>query len=384
MTVGAGVFVLTKANKLVPLQAASFASENDFQVLLSDFPALLAGDQIDTADPRRFLLIDREQPIACEPGGAARWALDHLFIDQDGVPTLVEVKRSSDTRIRREVVGQMLDYAANAVLHWPMEKLQERFAARCATAGVSVDDALREQFGSGLDPEAFWPKVKANLQAGRIRLLFVADKIPPELRKVVEFLNKQMQPAQVLAVELRQYEGDGLRTFAPILLGQTQDAIDQKSGPSGPKSRRAWDEPQILEALASRSEPGLVETAKAIIVWIKHKAGRLDVNDTPTTGSFGAEFLIGGQRCQVFRFWTDGSAAINFGQLKLTPTFASVAARKALVAKLNAAMLGLQSDRIDGYSYFRLTTITVDHGAVFLKSMGWMVDELQQVPAAAA
>ena len=28
-------------------------------------------------------------------------------------PTLVEVKRSSDTRIRREVVGQMLDYAAN-------------------------------------------------------------------------------------------------------------------------------------------------------------------------------------------------------------------------------------------------------------------------------
>jgi hypothetical protein len=33
--------------------------------------------------------------------------------DQNAVPTLVEVKRSSDTRIRREVVGQMLDYAAN-------------------------------------------------------------------------------------------------------------------------------------------------------------------------------------------------------------------------------------------------------------------------------
>jgi hypothetical protein len=41
-------------------------------------------------------------------------------------------------------------------------------------------------------------------------LIFLADKIPPELRKVVEFLNRQMQPAQVLAVELRQYEGDGL------------------------------------------------------------------------------------------------------------------------------------------------------------------------------
>jgi hypothetical protein len=90
--------------------------------LLAEFPALLAGDQIDSANPRRFLLIDREQPIACEPGGSARWA--HLFIDQDGVPTLVEVKRGDDTRIRREVVGQLLEYGANAILHWPALRLR--------------------------------------------------------------------------------------------------------------------------------------------------------------------------------------------------------------------------------------------------------------------
>jgi hypothetical protein len=34
-------------------------------------------------------------------------------VDEAGVPTLVEVKRSSDTRARREVVARMLDYAAN-------------------------------------------------------------------------------------------------------------------------------------------------------------------------------------------------------------------------------------------------------------------------------
>jgi hypothetical protein len=45
------------------------------------------------------------------------------------VPTLVEVKRSSDTRIRREVVGQMLDYAANAVVYWPLERLRATFEA---------------------------------------------------------------------------------------------------------------------------------------------------------------------------------------------------------------------------------------------------------------
>jgi hypothetical protein len=57
-----------------------------------------------------------------------RFSLDHLFLDQDGIPTLVEVKRSSDTRIRREVIGQMLDYAANDVVYWPIEMIRSRFA----------------------------------------------------------------------------------------------------------------------------------------------------------------------------------------------------------------------------------------------------------------
>jgi hypothetical protein len=79
-------------------------------VLLARYPSLLAGDQIDPASPRRWVLISREQPVPDESAGAARWAIDHLFVDQDGIPTLVEVKRSTDTRIRREIVGQMLDF----------------------------------------------------------------------------------------------------------------------------------------------------------------------------------------------------------------------------------------------------------------------------------
>jgi hypothetical protein len=63
-------------------------------------------------DPRRFLLVRREAPVPDRENGGIRWSIDHLFLDQDAIPTLVEVKRSSDTRIRREVVGQMLDYAA--------------------------------------------------------------------------------------------------------------------------------------------------------------------------------------------------------------------------------------------------------------------------------
>jgi hypothetical protein len=98
------------------LGESHYEAESVLQKLLADYPDLLAGEQDNPSDPRRWLLISREVAVAGEEGGGARWALDHLFIDQDGIPTLVEVKRSTNSQIRREVVGQMLDCAANGRL----------------------------------------------------------------------------------------------------------------------------------------------------------------------------------------------------------------------------------------------------------------------------
>lgn len=241
MNTGAEVFVLKDETTLGAMQAASFATEDDFQRLLASFPELLAGDQIDTEVPRRFMLVAREKGIAAEEGGADRWSLDHLFLDQDGIPTLVEVKRGTDTRIRREVVGQMLDYAANSVLHWPLDTLRAQFGARCEVEGRDPAEVLQGLIGPEADPEGFWESVRTNLQAGWIRLLFVADRIPHELRRVVEFLNRQMQPAEVLAVELRQYEGQGLRPSC-------RSCLDAR------RPRRVGEAPRA--ALRSRSDTG--------------------------------------------------------------------------------------------------------------------------------
>ena len=94
-------------------------------------------------------------------------------------------------------------------------------------------------------------------------MLFAADRVLPELRKVVEFMNVQMRPAEVLAVELRRYQGGGLRALAPIVLGQTQEAIEQKSGASA--SPAPWDEPRVLEALSAAGDAAVAATAMALI-----------------------------------------------------------------------------------------------------------------------
>ena len=78
--------------------------------------------------------------VADREDGRDRWSLDHLFVDQDAIPTFVEVKRSSDTRIRREVVGQMLDYAANASAYWDAGRLRSSFESRFDDAEAANDE----------------------------------------------------------------------------------------------------------------------------------------------------------------------------------------------------------------------------------------------------
>ena len=140
-------------------------------------------------------------------GGSDRWYLDHFFLDQDAVPTLVEVKQSNNNDTRRKVVGQMLDYAANCVAYWPVESIRTVFEASAKKAGEDPNKmilSLIEATPEDINPvDKFWGQVKTNLQAGRIRLIFVADEIPKELQQIVEFLNGQMSLAEVLAVEVK-------------------------------------------------------------------------------------------------------------------------------------------------------------------------------------
>src|SRR3990172_3458687 len=168
-----------------------YDSEDVLQELLAKYPNILAGEQIDVSVPRRWLLISREANVPSEDI-EVRWSIDHLFLDQDAIPTLVEVKRSSDTRIRREVVGQMLDYAANAVVYWSIESIRAQFEANSHAQGFDPEQRLSEFLGPDSDLEQFWQKAKTNLQAGKVRMIFVADEIPAELRRIVEFLNAQM------------------------------------------------------------------------------------------------------------------------------------------------------------------------------------------------
>jgi hypothetical protein len=241
------IFLLTDNSELVAMDEAPYQSEKLLQEMLAKHPDLLAGEQIDSDEPRRWLLVTREMSVVNEEGGNARWSLDHLFLDQDAVPTLIEVKRSSNTQIRREVIGQMLDYAANAVAYWPVEEIRSRFESRCEKDGEDPVEAVACFLTEEQEIGEYWQRVKTNLQAGRVRMVFLADSIPAELRRVVEFLNEQMDPAEVLAIEVKKFEGHGMKTLVPRVLGQTETARQKKASPRS--NGQQWDEARFLAAL---------------------------------------------------------------------------------------------------------------------------------------
>ena len=119
------VFVLNASKVLTPMTRVGFESEDVFQVLLAEHPELLGSTEAGVP-----LLVSREQGIADSADGGNRWSVDHLYLDARGVPILVEVKRATDTRARREVVAQMLDYAAHAVTHSRFRHGREEMASK--------------------------------------------------------------------------------------------------------------------------------------------------------------------------------------------------------------------------------------------------------------
>lgn len=330
-----GIYVLQESGQLVEMKEHEYDSEDLLQSLLARYPSLLAGDQIDPAAPRRWALVRREAALPSEEGGSDRWSVDHLFLDQDAIPTIIEVKRSSDTRIRREVVGQMLDYAANAVVYWLVERLRSMFDA---THGDGAEEVLAGLVGDApdADPEAFWQRAKTNLQAGRVRLVFVADIISSELQRVVEFLNQQMDPAQVLAVEIRQYVGQGLKTLVPRVIGQTAEA-QQKKGTGTPVSGAGrWDETSFMSAITERKGEAVAGVARALLEWAQERGLRLWWGRGIRDGSFFPMLDRGGKTYWTVAVWTYGTLEIQFGQLKTSPPFDQEAQRMELRERLNA------------------------------------------------
>lgn len=162
---------------LEPLDTG-YALESELQEILASHPELIPGVSAAAKTCREF---------QSDVGPA-----DIVVVDSMGELTLVECKLASNPQIRREVVGQMFDYASRL---WKMDV--EDFAAKWLARSphsLNLDEADGEF--------SMRESLARNLAEGRFRIVLAVDAINPALKRMIEYLNAMAGPeTSVIAVE---------------------------------------------------------------------------------------------------------------------------------------------------------------------------------------
>lgn len=166
------VWVDTQDGRWVPLTLTGFAREQALEEAV--FASI---EMLPLAKPSVIALA---RQVQVTPSGQR---IDLIGVDTAGTLVLIEVKLHENQESRKAVVSQVLSYAASLRGTTPevmLERLQARsFPETTIVAALSEVEVNAEAFNAGLAD---------SLATGRFRLVLVLDEAPPELVRLVGYL----------------------------------------------------------------------------------------------------------------------------------------------------------------------------------------------------
>lgn len=343
---------------LVQLEPGAYLKEADLQRFIAQHPMVLASAvEPDEHDPR-WLLIAQELNITMDDGTErVNWSLDHLFIDNHGMPTLVEVKRSSDPRSRREVVGQMLDYVASFKATWTAQSLRELWRTKCPDPEATLETVL--EASAIEDAEAFWDLVDTRINAGELRLLFVADRLSSPVVRIIEYLNEQLRTTEVIGVEVLPHtnpDDSSIVAYVPTVRGRTSAVSTSK----GISERRSMDE--FEQMLSSRHGQNVLEAVRSLIAKSTALGGFTTIGTDARNPRLFLNFRAAGSGRT---FWPlainsrAGKVALQLRWLANNPQFADEDRRAEFVSRC-ATAIGetIDAPRLDGFPGFQVGVLS--------------------------
>ena len=148
--------------------------------------------------------------------------LDALYVNHLGWLTLAEFKLWRNPQARREVIGQILDYAKD-LASWGYEDLQRRVSLATGRKGNALYELVREHHPD-LDEAEFVDSVTRHLRRGEFLLLIIGDGIQEGAANIVDFVQRYSGLHFNLAlVEAALYrDGDNRLIVQPRVFAQTE------------------------------------------------------------------------------------------------------------------------------------------------------------------
>jgi hypothetical protein len=155
-------------------------SEADIQALVHKHPGCLPIAEIDP-------MFSGPVPICTELNTVAG-PIDIFMVTPSGLPVLIECKLWRNPEGRREVVGQILDYAKE-LSRWSSSDLQREVSRRLNRDGNPLLEMVRA-VDSKVEEMPFNDALTANLRRGRFLLLIVGDGIREGVEAIAEYLQR--------------------------------------------------------------------------------------------------------------------------------------------------------------------------------------------------
>jgi ribosomal protein L18 len=193
--------------------------EYQIQELIRTNPDILPVDEIESVFSP-LISIGREVPTNAG-------SIDNLYLSSQGYLILVETKLWRNPEARREVVGQIIDYAKE-ISKWSFKQLEDQvrsYNQKYRNANLGIVETLEQELGEEVDETSIIEAISQNIQRGRFLLLIVGDGIHKSVEDMVEFLAQTPQLQFTLAlVELQIYEfEDKSRLIMPQIVTRTKE-----------------------------------------------------------------------------------------------------------------------------------------------------------------
>ena len=114
--------------------------------------------------------------------------VDALYVNSQGCLTLAEFKLWRNPQARREVIGQILDYARE-IATWNYEDLQREVSKTLKRTGNVLHELVRAT-NPEVDEAAFVDNVTRHLRRGEFLLLIIGDGIREDVESIVDFIQQ--------------------------------------------------------------------------------------------------------------------------------------------------------------------------------------------------
>lgn len=289
----------------VPLNEKHFL-ENWLQKLIHENPQILPIDEIESGFAP-LISIGRE--ISTSVG-----YIDNLYISPNGYLTLVETKLWRNPEAKREVVGQILDYAKELTT-WTFSKLNESVRQSnelFLNKSKGIIDLIKEyDLIEESDEKIIIDNIDRNLKRGRLLLLIVGDGIRESVEDMVDYLQSTAQLQFTLGlVELQVFKNPNnendlivipnlitrtreiTRAIIKIENNSTNNVVSIETDFKEEKlktnyTRSTITEDDFFEQLLQNTDRESLEIAKHILQVSKDKGFYIEW----TTGSFVAKIL---------------------------------------------------------------------------------------------